>query len=68
MKHDTEPIVSMKSILTERQLRIIQMRFWEGMTQEEIGEVEGVSQQHVQRIISGALRGLRGKKNLVVEV
>jgi RNA polymerase sigma-B factor len=48
------------SRLTERERRIIAMRFYGNQTQASIAEQIGVSQMHVSRILAGALGKLRG--------
>ncbi|MEU4242519.1 SigB/SigF/SigG family RNA polymerase sigma factor [Actinoplanes sp. NPDC026619] len=45
--------------LTEREQRIIALRFYGNQTQEHIATQFGVSQMHVSRILAGALRKLR---------
>jgi RNA polymerase sigma-B factor len=44
--------------LTERELRILRLRFEDDLTQHEIGDLIGVSQMQVSRIMRGALRKL----------
>jgi RNA polymerase sigma-B factor len=44
--------------LTEREARVLRLRFDENLTQYEIGDVIGVSQMQVSRIMRGALRKL----------
>ena len=46
-------------IVTEREREILHMRFVEDMTQAEIGDVVGVSQMQVSRVIRRALDRLR---------
>ncbi len=45
--------------LSERDLRIIELRFIRGCTQQEIGDAIGVTQMQVSRLISRILRDLR---------
>jgi RNA polymerase sigma-B factor len=45
--------------LTERERRILNLRFIEGLTQSEIAAEIGVSQMHVSRLLSGSLAKLR---------
>jgi RNA polymerase sigma-B factor len=45
--------------LTEREQRIIAMRFYGNLTQAAIAEQIGVSQMHISRILTGALAKLR---------
>jgi RNA polymerase sigma-B factor len=44
--------------LTEREARVLRLRFDENLTQYEIGDAIGVSQMQVSRIMRGALRKL----------
>ncbi|HEV2777661.1 MAG TPA: SigB/SigF/SigG family RNA polymerase sigma factor [Solirubrobacteraceae bacterium] len=46
-------------IITEREREILHMRFEQDMTQAEIGEIIGVSQMQVSRVIRRALERLR---------
>ena len=46
-------------MVTERDRRVLRMHFELDMTQREIGEVLGVSQMQVSRIIRQALRRMR---------
>jgi RNA polymerase sigma-B factor len=45
--------------LTERQRRIVTMRFYGNQTQSQIAEQIGISQMHVSRLLSAALAKLR---------
>ena len=45
--------------LTEREKRIIDMRFYGGKTQMEIAEEIGISQAQVSRLEKGALARIR---------
>ncbi|MFR9800947.1 sigma-70 family RNA polymerase sigma factor [Pseudonocardia sp. RS010] len=45
--------------LPERERRIVLLRFFGNKTQAEIGELVGVSQMHVSRLLARALRTLR---------
>ncbi|NLU71940.1 RNA polymerase sigma factor SigF [Streptomyces sp. HNM0575] len=45
--------------LSERDRKIIELRFGEELTQAQIGERLGLSQMHVSRLLSRALTGLR---------
>lgn len=45
--------------LPERERLILQMRFFEGLTQGQIAERMGISQMHVSRLLSRTLRALR---------
>lgn len=46
--------------LSPRERRIIRLRFVEELTQSEIGEILGVSQMQVSRLLKGILSRLRG--------
>lgn len=45
--------------LTARERRIVYLRFFEGMTQREIGEQLGVTQMQISRLLSRIIRTLR---------
>lgn len=45
--------------LDDRDRRILYLRFYEGLTQSEIGAEIGVSQMHVSRLLRAALKQLR---------
>ncbi len=45
--------------LPERQRRILALRFQDDLTQSEIGEIVGISQMHVSRLLTRALESLR---------
>jgi len=46
--------------LEPRERRIIRLRFYEGMSQSQIGERLGMSQMHVSRLLARTLSRLRG--------
>lgn len=46
--------------LPERERTILRLRFFENMTQTEIGERVGISQMHVSRLLAQTLSDLRG--------
>jgi RNA polymerase sigma-B factor len=54
-----EAIASHWHELPRRQQRILTMRFYGNMTQEEIGRAVGISQMHVSRLLTAALAYLR---------
>ncbi|MDV9177772.1 SigB/SigF/SigG family RNA polymerase sigma factor [Streptomyces sp. W16] len=56
---DLSSLAPLIAQLDERERKIIHMRYVEERTQAEIGEVLGVSQMHVSRLISRMLRRLR---------
>jgi RNA polymerase sigma-B factor len=45
--------------LPERQREIVRMRFYEGMSQSEIGEALGISQMHVSRLLRRSFDEMR---------
>jgi RNA polymerase sigma-B factor len=47
--------------LDERERRIIELRFFEGLTQSEIAAQIGISQMHVSRLLRRALYTMRGR-------
>jgi RNA polymerase sigma-B factor len=56
---DLEAVASHWNELPQRQQRILTMRFYGNMSQAEIGQVVGVSQMHVSRLLAAALAYLR---------
>lgn len=48
-------------VLPDRERRIVELRFFDGMTQSEIAERVGVSQMHVSRLLARSLEMLRGE-------
>lgn len=54
--HALKPLLAQ---LSERDRKIIEMRFGDEMTQAQIGEHLGLSQMHVSRLLSRSLAGLR---------
>jgi RNA polymerase sigma factor (sigma-70 family) len=47
------------AVLDERQRAVVILTFWEGLSQENIAAVVGVGQQHVSRILDGALYAMQ---------
>ncbi|NQY73638.1 MAG: SigB/SigF/SigG family RNA polymerase sigma factor [Candidatus Margulisbacteria bacterium] len=47
--------------LTERERRIIYLRYFEGLTQKEIADCMHLSQMHISRILQGTLEKLKNK-------
>jgi RNA polymerase sigma-B factor len=45
--------------LDDRERRILQLRFFDGLTQSQIAQQVGISQMHVSRLIRGSLEKLR---------
>ena len=53
--------------LPERDRLVVMLRFWEGLTQAEIGSRIGVTQTQVSRILARACDELRGTVGQVVD-
>lgn len=49
------------SALDERERRIVELRFFDGLTQSEIAATVGISQMHVSRLLRHALSLMRGR-------
>jgi RNA polymerase sigma-B factor len=47
--------------LDERERRIVELRFFDGLTQSEIAARVGISQMHVSRLLRRALQVMRGR-------
>ena len=45
--------------LAERDRTVVQLRFWDGLTQQEIADRVGISQMHVSRVLRASLRRMR---------
>ena len=56
---DMEAVWAHWTELPRRQQRILAMRFYGNMTQQEIAERVGISQMHVSRLLAGSLSHLR---------
>lgn len=54
-----EIVELLDDVLTGRQIQVVQMYFWEGMTQEKIAKELGVTQQAVTKIITNSIEILR---------
>ena len=61
-------LISMSSYLGERSFRIVQLHFSEGLTQAEIGERVGLSQQRVDQIIDAAIEKLRSRPGVILDI
>src|SRR5260370_176647 len=55
-RHDLEPALSQ---LPAREREVVLLRFYGNMTQVQIGELVGISQMHVSRLLTRSLRQLR---------
>ena len=53
--------------LDERERAIIELRFFEGLTQSEIAARVGISQMHVSRLLRRSLAVMRGRLDTVAE-
>ena len=49
------------AVLDERERRILQLRFFDGLTQSQIAQQVGISQMHVSRLIRRALEKVRAE-------
>ncbi len=56
---DRETVSSLLNTLSDRERRIVQMRFFDSMTQSQIAARIGVSQMQVSRILIGTMAKLR---------
>ena len=56
---DHQVLVDALAKLPEREQRILQMRFVDGLTQSQIAEQIGVSQMHVSRLLAASIARLR---------
>lgn len=67
-KPNDGPITSMASILDERELAVLCMIYRDVLSEAEVGEAMGVSQQMVSKIRLGALATLRDRANIIIEL
>ncbi len=58
---DTVLVESGLDALDERERRIVELRFFDGLTQSEIAAQIGISQMHVSRLLRRALHTMRGR-------
>jgi RNA polymerase sigma-B factor len=58
IEHRSE-IAELLDVLPERERRIVELRFFDSLTQSEIAERVGVSQMHVSRLLTRSLERLR---------
>ena len=59
LAEDRATLSSLMCVLTERERRIVRLRFEQDLTQEEIGEVIGLSQMQISRILRTSIERLR---------
>jgi RNA polymerase sigma-B factor len=64
LAEDRDTLVKLISHLSEREQKVIYMRFFRGMTQIEIARVLNISQMHVSRLLRKILEKLRGNIEL----
>ncbi len=64
---DTVLLEAGLSALDARERRIVELRFFEGLTQSEIAARVGISQMHVSRLLRRALHTMRGRLEGVEE-
>jgi RNA polymerase sigma-B factor len=60
IEHRSE-IAELLSVLPARERRIVELRFFESLTQSEIAERVGISQMHVSRLLTRSLERLRAE-------
>lgn len=58
---DSDEVARLLAALPERERRIVRLRFFEGMSQDEIGQAVGLSQMHVSRLLRSSLDTLRAR-------
>ena len=58
---DNALVVAGLQALDERERRIVELRFFDGLTQSEIAARVGISQMHVSRLLRRALHVMRGR-------
>jgi RNA polymerase sigma-B factor len=64
---DSSLVVSGLDTLDERERRIVELRFFEGLTQSQIAAEIGISQMHVSRLLRRALETMRGRIEMTPE-
>lgn len=64
LAEDREAIANLLSRLSEREQKVVYMRFFVGMTQIEIANALNISQMHVSRLIRKILTKLRSAEEL----
>lgn len=67
LAEDRDALAKLISRLSEREQRVIYMRFFRGMTQMEIARELNISQMHVSRLLRKILDKLRGDLDAEVE-
>jgi RNA polymerase sigma-B factor len=64
---DTVLVEAGLAALDERERRIVELRFFDGLTQSEIAARVGISQMHVSRLLRRALHTMRGRLEAAVD-
>ncbi|OFW59493.1 MAG: hypothetical protein A2W01_07290 [Candidatus Solincola sediminis] len=64
LAEDREAIANLLSRLSEREQKVVYMRFFVGMTQVEIARALDISQMHVSRLIGRTINKLRSDEQL----
>jgi len=59
LAEDAATVQRLMRVLTEREKEVLRLRFEEDLTQSEIGQIVGVSQMHVSRLIRQSVARLR---------
>ena len=59
MSEDRAVLAPGLAALDDRERRILQLRFFEGLTQSQIAQQVGISQMHVSRLIRRSLEKMR---------
>ncbi|MDY6796190.1 MAG: SigB/SigF/SigG family RNA polymerase sigma factor [Actinomycetota bacterium] len=65
LAEDRDTLVKLLSRLSDREQKVIYMRFFRGMTQIEIARELNISQMHVSRLLRKILEKLRGDTTLM---
>ena len=59
MSEDRAVLAPGWKVLDDRERRILELRFFEGLTQSQIAQQVGISQMHVSRLIRRSLEKIR---------
>lgn len=66
-KPNDGPVISMASVLDERELAVLCMIYREGLTEAEVGKAMGLHQGNISRIRTSAILKLRKESNVIIE-
>ena len=58
---DAATVQRLMRVLSDREREVLRLRFEEDLTQSEIGDIVGVSQMHVSRLIRQSIARLRSE-------